>query len=317
MDHNRCSELLPAYVDGELDASTMDEVGAHLQGCADCRLEETALRAMAAVQVTPMSADERSWLHEQVLTGAKTTEEPEPAATVLVPRRAPWLTRVAPALGAVAALLVLAVGAMLVGGGDLMGGPDQDAIGAAGGAEQKATESEDFEEGAAASAGTAKKDKDGKNRTVMTSESDSAFSAAELSGPPQPEFDRLGKIRQRTIRMIGRRDSTFLSYFNAYKVGDVDPKQDRLLDKLVLRSPPELESQIRDCAQTVFDSGPPASLPAFAATAIRDARDILVLGFAWSEKEAGPVYRYMMWTWPLGGDCGNPTGYEAGRITRR
>jgi hypothetical protein len=41
-----------------------------------------------------------------------------------------------------------------------------------------------------------------------------------------------------------------------------------------------------------------------------------VLGFAWTDKATGPVYRYMMWTWPVGGDCGSPIGYEAGRISR-
>jgi hypothetical protein len=43
---------------------------------------------------------------------------------------------------------------------------------------------------------------------------------------------------------------------------------------------------------------------------------VLVLGFAWSDRASGPIYRYMMWTWPLGGDCGNPIGYEAGRIRK-
>jgi Putative zinc-finger len=310
MNHDRCSELLAAYVDGELDASTMDEVGTHLQGCPDCRLEETALRAMSAVVVTPMSADERSWLHEQVLSGAKGVAEDDAAPAIIVPRRTPWLARVAPALGAVAALLVLAVGVMMVGG-NLSGSNDQGAMPSAG-ADRIGPDG--AEEAAGGSPEVGRKDQDQAGDAAATASGE----VYALEGKVvRPRFKRLGKVQDRTLRMIGRRDATFNSYFDAFKVRDVDPQQDFLLNRLVQRSPVDLENQIRDCAQVVMSSGPPASLPAFAATAIRDARDILVLGFAWSDQDRGPMYRYMMWSWPLDGDCGNPIGYEAGRITGR
>ena len=44
IEHESIRELLHAYVDGELDLVNARETGRHLQGCADCRQSEKAIR---------------------------------------------------------------------------------------------------------------------------------------------------------------------------------------------------------------------------------------------------------------------------------
>jgi anti-sigma factor RsiW len=46
MDHDRMQELLHAYVDGEIDLVSGQEVQEHLRGCEDCRRSEEQIRAL-------------------------------------------------------------------------------------------------------------------------------------------------------------------------------------------------------------------------------------------------------------------------------
>jgi anti-sigma factor RsiW len=46
IDHDRMQELLHAYVDGELDLVSGQEIEAHLRSCEDCRRVEEQIRAL-------------------------------------------------------------------------------------------------------------------------------------------------------------------------------------------------------------------------------------------------------------------------------
>ena len=46
IDHDQIPELLHAYVDGELDLVTSQEIERHLRGCEDCRRVEQQIRAL-------------------------------------------------------------------------------------------------------------------------------------------------------------------------------------------------------------------------------------------------------------------------------
>jgi anti-sigma factor RsiW len=46
IDHDRMQELLHAYVDGEIDLVSGQEVQEHLRGCEDCRRSEEQIRAL-------------------------------------------------------------------------------------------------------------------------------------------------------------------------------------------------------------------------------------------------------------------------------
>ncbi|HEV3473325.1 MAG TPA: zf-HC2 domain-containing protein, partial [Actinomycetota bacterium] len=94
MDHENCSERLPRLVRGELDHAERELVQAHLATCADCSRELIAVEALMALPETELSADERRALHQAVLSPA--------------PRS--W-ARLAPALGALGLLAVVAIGA--------------------------------------------------------------------------------------------------------------------------------------------------------------------------------------------------------------
>src|ERR1044071_3581096 len=45
-EHENIRELLHAYVDGELDLANARETERHLEGCAECRGTEKAIRAL-------------------------------------------------------------------------------------------------------------------------------------------------------------------------------------------------------------------------------------------------------------------------------
>ncbi len=105
MTHERVRELLSDYLDGRLPAGQRTGLERHLEGCRDCGHELRALRAtQQMVQSLPPVRLPRSFTLEAA---------PRPA---LLPRGFFWL-RGATAVAAVAFVALLAVPALIPGGG--------------------------------------------------------------------------------------------------------------------------------------------------------------------------------------------------------
>jgi Putative zinc-finger len=106
IDHDMCSELLRPYVAGQLDAPRERQVADHLAGCSDCSLELQAVRGLLSVTepsetMAPLSELERAGLTR----GVRIALSPAPRESLWdrIGRRA------APALGAAALLVIVAV----------------------------------------------------------------------------------------------------------------------------------------------------------------------------------------------------------------
>lgn len=77
MSCNRTRQMLDAWIDGELDPATGQQLAQHLEGCADCRArhsEREALRATVRAAVAPMAAP--AALQLAVLRGIRAAPAP-------------------------------------------------------------------------------------------------------------------------------------------------------------------------------------------------------------------------------------------------
>src|SRR5919106_4388931 len=106
MTHERCSELLPGILRGDLTSEDEGAARAHLAECEECRAELAGLRSLQSSQPSEMNSEERDALHRGVAAALANRGR---GAGDVIPlegkRRAPgarWL-------GAAASILVLAV----------------------------------------------------------------------------------------------------------------------------------------------------------------------------------------------------------------
>ncbi|MDQ3940481.1 MAG: zf-HC2 domain-containing protein, partial [Actinomycetota bacterium] len=115
IDHELCSERLPAYIAGELPSDAELEVARHLDGCASCRQEEVGLRALTTATEDRLAAAESTRLRAAVMSAITPTPREVPSlysqrpsrAAFVEPRRS-WRTAFA-GVGAAAAVVLLAV----------------------------------------------------------------------------------------------------------------------------------------------------------------------------------------------------------------
>ncbi|MGH2755955.1 MAG: zf-HC2 domain-containing protein, partial [Actinomycetota bacterium] len=123
LEHERCSELLGPLLRGELSERETALVKEHLAGCEECRAERLGLEALAgapgvmAVSAEPLSELERARLHRAVSAAL-----PHPR-TIVPDTPKPWVARLAPYLGAAAALVLVVFGVTQMD----LGGSDEDA----------------------------------------------------------------------------------------------------------------------------------------------------------------------------------------------
>jgi hypothetical protein len=123
MDHDRCSEALWPFLRGELPPTEAETVATHLATCAECTEERDALAVMLAVEVEPLSSDERARLAQAVVAQRRAE------VVAFAPRKALWRKRMSPALGAAALIAVVAVSAVWFGSAsDDDGGGSGDAL---------------------------------------------------------------------------------------------------------------------------------------------------------------------------------------------
>jgi hypothetical protein len=283
LNHELCSEYLPRFLAGDLEPERRAAVELHLADCAECRAERRALEALDVVGPKLTSA-ERAELHAVL-----DRELPEVADRVAVlasggaERRPRWRSRLAPALGAAALVVIVAVGVATLGGafGD---GAGQEAFEMSG-------------EGGRADSGAGQ-------------EAESA--PAELSPPAAgPRWiGSLGSVTPAELSRKGERGRELRFVAESFQAAGAQDKSRAFTDELVTRAPAGLEDAIRACVKRVTELGYTA-LPAFGARARLEGREVLVLGFAWTPAR-GELDRFMVWAF-AGGTC-DPVSYQAGSV---
>ncbi len=276
MDHETCSELLAAFVRGELPEDIHAEVSKHLETCEDCRLERAAAAALA-VALEPMTELERRRLHSSLGKATGTIR--------------PGRARIAAALGVAATIAVLAVGFAMK---DRVVSPSL-TEGSADTVDRPSTE-ELF--------GTPAQDE-----AIM-------FESAPAGAPPQPTFAaEVRTMSSSEMSRLGSSKSPFIEFATFYSVADIDAYYSPYTRQLASQAPDDLLSRkIKDCIKTVSDKFPYHLLPAFAASGEVDGRPSLIVGFAWTERPIGALDQYMLWAWP-DGDCTSTTPvYLTGEI---
>lgn len=120
IDHDRCSELLPAFVAADLGAENTAAVRDHLATCEQCRAEKAGLEALRAGAGPGLSERERALLHHGVTAAVGA----EPEVTVIsLERKRSLGAYAARALGAAAAITIIGTFVYLgfSGGGDADG----------------------------------------------------------------------------------------------------------------------------------------------------------------------------------------------------
>ena len=293
LSHERCSELLLAYVTNELDAEERTSVENHLEHCAQCSAERAGLLGLRSSPAEPLSEDERVVLRASVLAAARGSEPAEgPLAddhdAVIVPlggRRA----SASRYIGIAALLAVLAVGFAYVG---LLGGGDDGAGGESSSAGSEGVEgvgSETRDDRAGARGG-------GEDSTTLEAQEDSAGDEAgdpedepearpgsELVAETEPVFtgdegdldgDELGDLAKgRRFRLLNRATSV--------RVPDEDT--DAALEALVESSPAELVAPVNNCGLAALDELDEQALPVYGATATVDGREAVVIGLVTGE----------------------------------
>ena len=124
LEHDRCSELLGPLLRGELSEQEARSVEDHIAGCEECRAEKRGLQALlGAPEVMKVSAEALSEIERARLHKAVSAAMPGSRTIVSEPAK-PWTARIAPYLGAAAAVILLAFGVTQV---DLGGSDDEGA----------------------------------------------------------------------------------------------------------------------------------------------------------------------------------------------
>lgn len=291
-DHERCSELLRPYVEGELAADAARDVEAHLHSCAACAAEHRALLALQAPEPAGLSDMERARLRRAVLEEAV----PAPAATSEPPEPSERRARLFPLLGAAAIVALIAVFAYI--GVDGMSGSDE-------GASMSEVEGGDAADVAEGGGG------DGGARSEAESLEDTAGGTAGGAGsqataeapPPEPTFrESIGEVDRARLNRIGRRGLPLVVFSRAYTVADVETLRDDFVEQLAEQAPAARGRQIRECVASITSNFPTA-LPAYGAIGEfvdRPQREVLIVAFAWTNEPQGPLDQSMVWAWPLG-----------------
>lgn len=283
LDHSAVGELLRAYVEGTLESPMAQAVARHLNSCGECRREEAGLRALLA-PVDELSAAERS--HLRAAISAALPPQETRSAQVITLRR-PWLSRLAPAMGAAALLGIVVVALTQI---DFTPRSGEDT---AAGIQSEQSEAE------APAAGAAE-----------------ALDAQVV--PLQPVFDRrAGTLALAELKRLGKSGfivdepdrnkaisasagSESRAVEDAASLGDLDAFREPMLFELSNQAG---ESDIASCAKSVFGGGYARIAPVYGAFGKFQQDRVLILGFLWSNNTSGPLNNYAIWIWPRN-SCG-------------
>jgi hypothetical protein len=295
LTHERCSELLAAYLAEDLDPEQHRLVEDHLEHCAQCSAERAGLAALRSSDEGDLTGDERALLRAGVLEAIResTTASPlqDESDAVVVPlggRKA----RAGRYLGIAAVLAILAVGSLFVlrgGGLGVTGGDDsessfgtlQDSGGEGGGAEGEAAEDR--------------------------AEESFAYDAGNVR--PHVQSDR-GAISEGDLDRLGR-DS--LNVRANALTSDTDPEEsvpapqelakrrasENSLARLAARAGAALASDVTECGRTALDELDRPGLATYATTATIEGEDVVIIAFVTGARRPD---RYAVFAFPRG-DC--------------
>lgn len=313
IDHESVSDQLVPYVRGELHAATVSEIEEHLESCADCRLELSAVRALVSDDVPAMTDLERAKLHR----GVREQVEIAPLTT----RAMAW---VGPALSVAAFLLVVVVGIQFLGG---MSGNDEDA---GAGGESAADSGGDFDGPTPVTVRLTGTDV----TTFATSEAsvpepapgeepvqpgDSAGmgarppNAKKKDGPRADLALPADDLVRRRLSRYASTGKTFVSFASAYSAEDAESLRDEFTATLLQDAPPGARDQLVECADFVAEARPSPTLPVVAGHGNFAGKRALMLGFVWTDEPTGPLDQFMIFVWGRG-NCDNILHYQSGQI---
>ena len=306
-EHDRCSELLDRHAEGSLSPEETFWVEAHLAGCGDCRAEFAVVQTLRGLDSpAPLTELERARMRRVVLEQAvPLPAEPTPARA---PARSPagrWYQ----VLGAAALVAVIGTFAYLGLGGPT-GGDDGDQAGSSGDSGGAGAES-------GAGGGGAETFEMEQDAEALDSGGPPA-GAATKAAPPDPAYkEDMGAVDRARMNRLGRRGLSLVLFSRFYSVEDVPGLQSEFIEQLAARAPDARGQDIRDCAALVTSEFQ-NSLPAYAGFGeYRDRGDILVLAFAWTDADAGPLDRSMVWAWSIDGCDVTPVHYSTNIIRPR
>jgi hypothetical protein len=295
LEHDRCSELLGPLLRGELSEREATSVEDHIAGCEDCRAERKGLEALigARAPIEPLSDLERARLHRAITEAMPAGAH---SARTIVPEPAkPWTARIAPYLGAAAALVLVVFGATQID----LGGSDEGGA-ATGGA---ALRESDASGGGGDGGGSA-------NDTVS-----GEAAVADSAPAPGPSFQPdAGTIERESLRRFGARNEPFTTFARSYETKDAAQLTEPYLDDLAAAGAETGDPDtIVQCGRQVLDSQDGPTLPAYAGYGEMEERDVLMMGFVYSAADSGPLDKFMLWVWPRD-DCSIPSEYQFGTI---
>ena len=315
IDHDRCSELLPRYLAGDLDRDETAAMEEHLAACQACTSERVGLEALQATPVVALTPEERGALERGVMAGIGSDE----TDTVVTPlqSRAPIGARIAQALGAAAVVAVIATFAFfsLSGGGD-DGMTLQDE---AGDIESAGRSSEGGGEGGSGSGrlGDNKSANKATEEIAADTASGSQPEAAADQGPapPRPTFTVADDpYTSEELEKLGESSLASVTFAHYYSAGDAENRStllEQLVDAARRQAGAGVADQVENCGEQVLDSEE-AIVPTFGAVGELGDRNAVILGFAWTTGRRS-LDRYMVWGWERG-DCDVALEYIEGRI---
>ncbi|MDQ3940086.1 MAG: hypothetical protein M3238_01915, partial [Actinomycetota bacterium] len=243
-----------------------------------------------------------------------------PSRAAFVEPRRSWRTAFA-GVGAAAAIVLLAVLLFNVGGGGL-GGADGGAGGDEAGA-PAARQAPEVRRDRVERAEAKARDEDAsatEGGAVADSNGTTAAATQEAFSAPTPVFG-LGTraLTNQRLARLGRHALSLVLFSRAYNARDVVGLEADFVDQLVASAQAQEGSgageQVRRCAEGVLTRLEP-TLPAFGSFGRLGSRDVLVLGFAWSDREIGALDRFLVATWERG-SCSSLIEVEVGRIKPR
>jgi hypothetical protein len=302
ISHERCSELLPGFLRGDLAGGDEEAIRTHLAGCEDCRAELAGLTVLTAEIPEGLREDERVRLHDGV--AAALAPRPGRAGDVIPLERrtrAPWGARW---LGAAAAVLVIAVGGVWAvtqfGGVEGERGTADSGAGGGAGAEEGAPAQDIdgptplFAEGRADLEAASRKSLDDQN--ALTAEGATEFS--RVADSPRS----LGRL-VRTSPLVG-------AFAAAYEPAQADDLADAFIAELVKQAPPGFASQIEECGPVALEATDSPILPVFAVSARYLGDEALILAFITGDVAFD---HYSVVVWPAG-SCERPLDSVGGPL---
>jgi hypothetical protein len=306
MTHERCSELLPGILRGDLTSEDEAAARAHLAGCEECQAELSGLNALQGEELLQMSSEERDRLHRGVAAALAPAGR---AADVIplegrrvAPRGARWL-------GAAAAVIVLGVGAafatQLFAGGDDGDAGVESADSGAGGA---GTESvQDLDGPRPVFAGSALALSDAPEPAAEESAAGEDEGAARTANQFSSAIDSAERLRR-----LARGSPLLAAFADAYDAAEAEALADDFLGLLVEDAGNvPAAAQVEECGQIALDAAIDPILPVFAAPSRYEGEPSLVLGYVTGDSS---LDHYSVWVWPEG-SCDRPLHTDGGDLS--